>query len=153
MDKNHKYWIDYLKFIACLCVFGGHFFEVFIYKNEALADYENIVRCLMKSFLNGNFWVAVFCIISGYCIGTKRIMRFSELIKYYAKRYIRFVLPLMVALIFIVLLNKVISYRTAECASMLQGLWGGIIGKLIFHLLSILNLCLFLVIHWMVLYG
>lgn len=146
-EHYHKYWIDCLKLAACFLVFWGHFSEVFIYKNDCFANYEGFVRLIMKSVLNGNFWVAVFCIISGYCISSKRINTFTDLIRYYIKRYLRFVLPLFLTLFFVVFLGIVVQYRTGEFPTLLQGTWGGTTQKQIFHLKSILNLYFCLVIH------
>jgi peptidoglycan/LPS O-acetylase OafA/YrhL len=106
-------------------VFWGHFFEVFLYKNEYASELGSaFIVFFKKSVINGNFWVSVFCIISGYlCFGSK-VNSFLSLFKNYVKRYIRFVLPISLVLAFTIIIKYTIGFHTVEFSQLLRGGWG-----------------------------
>lgn len=128
-NKKRLVWIDALKFFACLFVFWGHFFEVFLHKidNFTLIG-QHTVDALMKSVINGNFWVSVFCIISGFICYSSMLSergRCINYISYCLKRYIRFVIPLILTLCVIIGLKETVGFNTNNYENLLNGTWGG----------------------------
>ncbi len=75
-DNNRILWLDGIKGIACIFIFLHHFFVHYFpavyYGSLELSKAKGIDIYLSQSpigfFLNGNFFVHLFLIISGYVI-------------------------------------------------------------------------------------
>ncbi|MDP4177153.1 MAG: acyltransferase [Bacillota bacterium] len=99
-------WLDGIKGIACILIFFHHFFLAFypaIYYGEAgvshLHGYDvKLAQSPLSVVLNGNFMVALFCIISSMVISMQVMSlednkdKLSEII---LKRYLRLMLPVL----------------------------------------------------------
>ncbi|MBR2403700.1 MAG: acyltransferase [Lachnospiraceae bacterium] len=105
--KNHIQWINGLRGIACLGVAIHHFLITF-FPATHLGDYyfptrlNHIDGFLSTSALgvliNGNFYVCIFCCLSGYVLSHSVIKleqkdRLAEII---TKRYFRLALPMFI---------------------------------------------------------
>lgn len=112
-------WIDCLKFIACLGVMGSHFFYAF-FNPDIVGRLDNGI---VSIFLNGNFWVCVFCILSGLFTGRKEIRSGTELLTVCLLRYLRFVLPLCVTAVFIFLLACLCGFSMQQYSLELHNPW------------------------------
>lgn len=105
--ENHERleWLDGLKGIACLLIFTHHFCLAFYpaihYGNGAISNLFGIDTYLSDSplsvLLNGNFLVAIFCIISGVVISIQVIgmMDKTKISEVIVKRYFRLMIPLL----------------------------------------------------------
>lgn len=131
MSKNKIQWVDSLKFIAALSVFWGHFYTSF-YLTIGTRVLGNMSRYMMflcnhviKLFVDGNFWVFVFCLISGYFAVRKRIETVWDLVKAIAQRYVRFVIPVTCANLLALFIQETIGYHTTEWQIFSGSVWVG----------------------------
>ena len=80
MEKKRMDWIDGLKLIACVCVFFSHYQGFFFGACRADLGCGSVFKRIMGSsyniFSNGNFWLCMFCLISGYFACKKRVISF-----------------------------------------------------------------------------
>lgn len=97
MLKERVIWIDGLKFIACFIVFLGHYYSAFGFLINTNSLFIQSVYKIFHAFIFGNWWVYVFCIISGWLATKRHITYFKDLIYALTNRYVRFVLPIFVA--------------------------------------------------------
>lgn len=115
MATKRIIWIDEVKFIACLAVFGGHYCNVFsfsILQSNSIFNYP--IAKLFCVFIMGNWWVYVFCIISGALATNKTIKSFGQLIGALFNRYLRFVLPVLIANMIVFLCIKLTALITMK---------------------------------------
>jgi peptidoglycan/LPS O-acetylase OafA/YrhL len=93
--------IDIIKGIACIIVFMAHYFDCFYWYSgldKSNAGIINLVRYTPFYFaVCGGFMVSIFCLLSGYFAYEKKIDNFNELIKAIFKRYIFFLLHVMIS--------------------------------------------------------
>lgn len=126
-ERERIYWIDYIKIIACLMVLVGHFWDTFYrfcLNSPNLSPISiNIFTYFPKPFLDGNFWVCVFCILSGYLTAKKKILSFKQLIKEFFMRYVRFFIPLLLANIFVYLIFILVGYSNLEFSHIYGNDW------------------------------
>lgn len=73
--------------------------------------------------MNGEFWVFIFCIVSGYVLSKKKINTIKELLEQTIKRYLRFMIPLLFVNIFIALMSRLHLFYIADCGTMLENTW------------------------------
>ena len=122
-------WIDYFKVFACLMVLIGHYYNAFYSFCNLIPDLSKYVVVFFERFptpyLDGNFWVCVFCILSGYLSSSKKISSLKQLIKECIMRYLRFVLPLLFINVIIYLINLIFGFRSIELSSMYNNNWLG----------------------------
>lgn len=108
--KNRILWIDGIKFFACIGVFWGHFFGA--YKTVEAGRIFKVLMILTRGIIDGGFWVAVFCIISGIFAGMKNIMNLKELTQAIVHRYFRFVIPLVPLYLIIWAVSLTIGFKS-----------------------------------------
>lgn len=125
--KNRIVWIDTIKLIACLCVFWSHYVQAFWSCCEAgIEQISPLIQNILTLFggvLNGDFWVYLFCLISGYFVGKKRISSFKSLVSNFIVRYLRFAIPFLLSGILAWLLSITIGMHTQDSNSFLGESW------------------------------
>ena len=132
MKSEHdcrQYWIDWLKLLACVGVACHHLYLVFIgmssYGSMMAPEWLQGACRLMNVFLNGNFWVCLFCMLSGWLMADRRAASLRELLAAILKRYVRLVLPFAAAGSFILLLGWLAGFPTDEGSRILGNEWLG----------------------------
>ena len=127
---KRKIWLDNLKIIACVAVFWGHFHNSFYGQLQDPAFLTSADKLLVflsqhvfNFMFNGGWWVFVFCIISGWLAWKKEIDSINKLAKTLVHRYLRFVIPVLVANIFVVIISKTIGFHSAEVGKELNNAW------------------------------
>lgn len=102
-------WIDTLKMIGAGGVFLCHFLSGFSYESR-----PNAVDFLLSGIANGEFWVCVFCVLSGYLLSKKRVQSIKELIQVVVARYFRFMLPLLFINTAVWVITKIDGFYSAQ---------------------------------------
>lgn len=127
MKSERINWLDVVKFIACLGVMSSHFLYTFltgsIYGKMAASSMVQTLVSLFSVPLNGNFWVFVFCILSGFLLRRKKINGAYELLKNIFIRYLRFAKPFAVTAVVIFLLDISFGFVTQEMSVVLENKW------------------------------
>ena len=121
-------WIDGVKYIACIGVFLSHFCFAFIGNNESVDMLSPIIvkmARIFSMFLDGGFWVRVFCILSGALVAQKIVSQKTELIECIFMRYLRFVIPFFSAGCIFYIIEYTIGYHAVECGKVLNLAWIG----------------------------
>lgn len=129
-DRKRKVWLDNIKLIACLAVFWGHFYNSFygqLQDQSFLTSADKFLIFLslhvFNFMFNGSWWVLVFCIISGWLAWKKEIDSIYKLAKTLLHRYLRFVIPVLAANIFVIIISKTIGFHSAEVGKALNNVW------------------------------
>jgi peptidoglycan/LPS O-acetylase OafA/YrhL len=104
MNKHIK-WIDGLKGIACILVFWHHFCLAFlpgihfgtVVSSHIAGGYDvGLAQSPLAFALNGNFMVAVFCVLSGFVLSVKTLRsEEKQIAQMIVKRYPRLMLPVV----------------------------------------------------------
>lgn len=121
-------WIDGVKYIACIGVFLSHFCSAFIGENESVQMLSPIIVkivSIFSMFLDGAFWVRLFCILSGALVAQKIISQKTELIECIFMRYLRFVIPFFSAGCIFYIIEYTVGYHAVECGKVLNLAWIG----------------------------
>lgn len=131
--EEHILWLDGLRGIACTLVFMHHFILAFFpaayYGIETESSLNKIDTLLAKSTIgiifNGNFWVCIFCIVSGFVLSLKIMNKrnrgsISESI---LKRYPRLVLPMFFISFLVYFMLKMGLFSNLEAASYTKSEW------------------------------
>ncbi len=110
MDKERIQWLDGIKGLACLLIFLHHFMLTFFnasyYGEEAVSMTATGIDTLLAYkpygvIINGNFWVCVFFVISGFLL-SRQVFRLTssentdipgKISSMLLKRYPRLMLP------------------------------------------------------------
>lgn len=113
-----------------MAVFWCHFNNAFYFHLEdpsflSAADNKMIFAAthIFNIFINGGWWVFVFCIISGWLAWQKKINDFRGLIKALFHRYLRFVIPVFFTNVVVVIIDKTIGIRSLEIGNELKDDW------------------------------
>lgn len=107
MKKERLYWIDRVKFLACVFIMLAHFQDA-VLDACALPPAASPLYTALNNFLapleTGKCWVIVFCILSGF-LSCREVRSFRELAAEGLTRWLRFFLPLLAvnALAFVLL--------------------------------------------------
>lgn len=129
MEKKRIYWIDGLKFLACLCVFYSHFQGFFLGLCDKDLGYSAQFRFIMESSFNilknGNLWVCMFCVISGYFASKKKIDSLKKLIYTIWNRYLRFLIPFFVVNLLAYILCHTVGFQTQKYGHIFGNSWFG----------------------------
>ena len=117
--KKRLEWIDGLKFIACFIVFLGHYVSAFSFAipNET---FSQTIWKLFYFIVFGNWWVYVFCIISGYFAAIKHIISGRHLFILIFNRYIRFIFPVFCGNIIVYLISCTFGFHNYELGQVYQ---------------------------------
>lgn len=126
--KERIKWIDGLKGIACFGVFLTHFFGVFyLWVERQDISLSAICRLLLdyplKILINGNFMVAIFCILSGYLVASARVTTFKGLLKAMCKRYLRLSIPIFGFCILVYICEAIWGFHNQEVGLLLNNTW------------------------------
>ena len=126
-QKQHIYWMDSVKLVACISVFSGHFYNTFSRQCAVNTGFSwklsYIMNNVLSLFFFGTFWVSVFCIISGFFAWKKKVKDLSSLIRAIVARYLRLVLPLLGINLFVLLISKTVGMHSQEFAQHYQNEW------------------------------
>lgn len=122
-------WIDYLKIIACLMVFVGHYYNAFYSFCNTIPNLNKYVVMVFDKFpapyMDGNFWVCVFCILSGYLSAKKTISSLKQLFCECILRYFRFLIPLLFINVSIYIVDLVFGFKSIELSLLYNNNWLG----------------------------
>lgn len=125
VKKEKIWWIDGLKLLASLFVFWSHIDGLLGMKSlhiPLLSNWDSPVN-LIVVLLNGNLWVFVFCMLSGYFIGQKKIQNVKVLASSVLNRYIRFLFPFLFTAIIIFLLSVMPGFRSVQVGALYDNDW------------------------------
>lgn len=122
---NRFRWIDNLKLVAAWGIALGHLMNALAVgeKHEFFALSKTINFYLLSGILNGELWVVLFCMISGYLLARKKITTLENFFFSVFQRYFRFVIPLFFANLFAYVIYCSIGYYTAKCGGVLDNTW------------------------------
>ena len=133
MEKRRIDWVDGLKGIACVLIFLHHFSLIFFpaaYYGELAPSYLNgidtyLAQSPLGVVLNGNFLVALFCMLSAFVLGLQilRLEDKSRLGSVVAKRYFRLMLPLFAVGLLVYLFLRFGLFTNLETAAVTQSPW------------------------------
>lgn len=135
--KNRIQWMDGLKGIACILIFVHHFLLVFypaIHYGGAAVSYLDgydiaFSQSPLSVVVNGNFMVALFCVISGVVI-SMQIMGMSDkdkLAEVVLKRYFRLMFPLFLVGLLVYLFLRLNFFTNIETAALTQSPWASVL--------------------------
>ena len=117
---NRILWIDGLRGVACLAIFAHHFGCCFSPVTQFGPDAEYasplsvaLAQSPLGVFLNGNFWVCVFCLIAGFVASfgsfsppERELSSLRRSSGRLLNRYLRLTLPVFVISLAVLLLVK-----------------------------------------------
>lgn len=127
-------WLDGIKGIACILVFFHHFFLAFYpatYFGEKGATHlsgmdTQFAQSPLSVVINGNFMVALFCVISGMIVSLQ-VMSLAEnkekLSEIVFKRYFRLMLPVVPVGIVVYFMLKYGFFTNLDAAVYTQSNW------------------------------
>lgn len=124
-------FVDGLKGIACILIFLHHFTLAFLpgtYYGDSVATKYAWEAWLfsnpISSVINGNFWVCVFCITSGFLLSyTIFIKPYEKVSAMIIKRYFRLALPVFVTSFLVWILMKLGAFVHLEAAQITGSMW------------------------------
>ena len=109
-QKSRVFWIDNLKLIAAILVMISHYAQLLARDSIVAPSYIVFLnRYPFALFTNGEFWVCVFCVLSGLLADKKIIRSFDELLLSYVTRYFRFLIPVGIANLYALIIYKIAS--------------------------------------------
>lgn len=127
--KKRIEWLDGLKWIACFMVFFSHFYGFFYGKCDVKPEVHPALAAFLGSsyniFINGNFWMCMFCVISGYFAYKKEIKSFKELLVALVNRYLRFFLPFLCVNFLALFIARTIGFQNEIYSAILPNAWIG----------------------------
>ena len=134
MNSKRLYWIDGLKGIACIMIFIHHFMLAFFpasYYGEGAMIHGNngwevgLSQSPVGVLINGNFWVCVFCLVSGLVQSYKiyNSNDFSKLPNDMVKRYFRFTGPIFVVSFIVFIMLQTNMFWNAEINEIVKSPW------------------------------
>ena len=126
-------WIDALKGIACLCILLHHFILCF-YPAAYLGDAANLhlkgnteiwfATSPLSFIVMGDFWVAVFCLLSGFVIAHKVFVTDE---KEYGDavigRYFRLMLPVFVVSLIVFIMLHLNAFFNIDAGNITLSSW------------------------------
>lgn len=140
-NKEHFDWIDGLKGIACLGVFIGHYFSIFLtFSNVGQTEMSDTLKTIFipfRALYNGDFYVYVFAMLIGFLAGQKNIETFKEFINVVVLRYLRFAIMLVVLSIFCLIISIWPKIYLHEYSILLDNSW--IDGEYVVNIKNILK--------------
>lgn len=118
MKKKENY-IDGLKGVLCVLIMLGHYFGIYKYAtvtgridNSILFFIKN--NCISSLLFNESFWLYGFFVISGYLIAHTNVDSIKIVLLAIIKRFLRFLLPIIGACIFIYIMYLSIGFNNYE---------------------------------------
>lgn len=135
-DKKAPYigWIDGLKGIACLLIFVYHFilayFPMTYYGDVVPWHYAwetKLYSNPMMFLVNGNFWVCIFCLVSGFLVSYIVFVKGLESVsKMIVKRYLRLSLPVFFISFLVYLMMQADVFTNVAATQITQSPWYGL---------------------------
>lgn len=132
-EKLRIKWLDGLRGIACIFIFYHHFSLAFLpamfYGNAVpsqFGDFEAwFAQAPVSVFLNGNFMVALFCMLSGTVISMQvmKLQDKSKLSDIITKRYFRLMLPVFAVGFLVFLLSALHLFSHFDAATITASPW------------------------------
>lgn len=102
-------------------VFLCHYTECFAVTEAGMPRW---LQCANKfplgMIINGEFWICVFAILSGYLLNKKNIRNGKDLIKICINRYFRFVIPFFFANLFVYFLYSFVGFSAQKCGMIIN---------------------------------
>lgn len=134
-ERKRLDYLDGLKGIACFLIFVHHFLLLFYpavhFGESAISNLNGLDTALSESPLsvifNGNYFVALFCVISGVVISLQ-VMTLSDkekLASTVAKRYFRLMLPVFPVAIIVFLISQLNGFTNIEASTFTGSTWAG----------------------------
>lgn len=127
VKTKRLYWIDGIKLFACFFVFFSHFQGFFFESCKIDMGYSKVMDVFLSNpcnFLkNGNFWMCLFCVVSGYFASSKKIENIKDLLSTIFKRYFRFFIPLLAANFFAFIVANTIGFYTQKYGVIFKNDW------------------------------
>ena len=114
-DKHHYYWIDLLRFSSALLVVLCHYRGGFFIEYGLLSSEDKNIFTQFFFFITrlGNEFVLVFFVLSGFLVGGRAMQRILnndlDIKSYFIDRFTRIMLPLLASLLFVVVIDVIIS--------------------------------------------
>lgn len=134
MKSDRIVWVDGLRGVACLCVMLHHFIMGYYpaaYQGEAAPQHfsRNIELVFSQSpagFLAaGDFWVSVFCMVSGFVIAYQvyRMKDEKAFSRSLLRRYPRLMIPVLVLSIIVFVMLQLDLFYNTQAAYMTGSTW------------------------------
>lgn len=122
--KEKLYYLDGIKEIACMGVFLYHYYATFCQQVSSIqfdsTSMEYVLGCILKPVIDGPLLVRIFALISGFLVAGTQILTAHELLNKCLKRYLRFVLPMVVpSVVIIFIFQKLGMFYSEEAATLL----------------------------------
>ena len=135
-EKKYIDWIDGLRGIACIMILVHHFMVGFFpasYYGETVAIHGNhawetiFSQTPLGVVINGNFWVCVFCSLSGLVQAYKIIYQddLSKIGNDMVKRYFRLALPVFVVSFMVFIMMQLNLFYNVNANKIVQSPWFG----------------------------
>lgn len=126
-DNTRIIWVDSLKVIACMFVFWGHLYQCIYYYRIDKAEFSGmavfIVERILFFLVDASWWVYVFCILSGFFAGSKKIYSLKKLGVSVLNRYIRFFVPVLFANFIVWVFNMWVDSPIAAFSKRFNNEW------------------------------
>lgn len=133
-QTGYIYWINGLRGIACIMIFLHHFLVGFFpatYYGVGVVSHGNgawdvfLSQSPLGVFINGNFWVCVFCVLSALVQSYKiyHSEDLGELPYDMAKRYFRLALPVFCVSCIVYLMLKLETFGNIQAGAVTQSPW------------------------------
>lgn len=134
MEQKRILWIDGLRGMACLCIVLHHFVMGYVpgaYSGDVgVAHLSNgMERAFAQSplsfFTIGDFWVTIFCMVSGFVIANQvyRMTSEEQLSKALFKRYPRLMLPVAAVSVLVFFMMQVGLFYNDVAAAQTGSEW------------------------------
>lgn len=120
-------WIDNLKVFAAYGVLLGHCYSLFIGQNlygQTVINPGNLFLRITGFIYNGDMWVIVFFILSGYFAANKSFFNIREFIKACVKRYFHFVVHFAMLVLFMLVIDQAIGFQVRS--ELVANEWAGL---------------------------
>lgn len=131
--NEHIRWIDGVKGLACLLVFWHHFCLAFlpgvhfgmVVPSHINGEYDwKMAQSPLSFVLNGNFMVAIFCVLSGLLLSIKIFQGDEKTIyQMIIKRYPRLMLPIVPVGLMVFFMLKKELFLNQDVASITGSPW------------------------------
>lgn len=129
-------WLDGLKGLACIGVLAHHFLVAFLpatyYGDVNMSKLQNQGDVLLSQapyafFINGNYMVALFCLVSALVLGLKimNLEKKQDVADMFIKRYPRLMLPIVPIIFSVYLMLKYECFAHLQTVSLTQSPWLG----------------------------
>lgn len=134
MKQKRIEWIDGLKGLACIFIIFHHFLMGYYpaaysgdyaYSHMASGADVAFAQSPLAFFTIGDFWVSIFCLISGFIIANQvwKMTEDKQFSKALLKRYPRLMLPVLCISIFVFIMLQVGLFYNSQAAALTRSEW------------------------------